>query len=99
ALALAAAPAGDTLAARNEALFRQMQQALGLDDATMARIRAIFARSGYVGQGNPAITQHPATPQECEARAEKAGVHFANPEFERICGARYMAPLYDPARQ
>ena len=36
-------------------------------------IRAIFARSGVIGQGNPAITEHPVTPEQCRAQARAAG--------------------------
>jgi formylglycine-generating enzyme required for sulfatase activity len=62
----------------------------------MAAIRAIFAASPVIGQGNPAITRHPLTREQCRTRIDT--VH-ANPRFEQICGHRYMAPLYDPATQ
>jgi len=84
---------------QNDQLFRQMQAVRGLTDAQMQAIRRIFARSGYVGQGNPAISRHPETPEQCQARLDRDGVHYANPEFERICGGPYMAPLYDPQTQ
>jgi hypothetical protein len=84
---------------RNEALLRQMQEVHGLTEQQMANVRAIFARSGVIGQGNPAITEHPATPEQCRARLEQQAVDYGNPRFERICGAEYMAPLYDPARE
>jgi Sulfatase-modifying factor enzyme 1 len=84
---------------RNEALLRQMQEVHGLTEQQMASVRAIFARSGVIGQGNPAITEHPATPEQCRARLEQQAVDYGNPRIERICGARYMAPLYDPARE
>ncbi|MDR3419449.1 MAG: hypothetical protein P4L83_24995 [Nevskia sp.] len=87
------------LARQNEALFRQLQQVQGLSDAQMERIRAIFAASGYVGQGNPAISEHPDTPQGCQRKLDDASVRYANPVFERICHAKYMAPLYDPKTQ
>ena len=39
----------------------------------MAAVRAIFAGSGVIGQGNPAITEHPVTPAQCRAKlAERA---------------------------
>lgn len=85
------------LAAQNEALFRQLREVHNLTDEQIATLRAIFARSGYIGQGNPAITQHPATCQECEEKLRKAGVNYENPAFTKICGAKYMAPLYNPA--
>lgn len=87
----------DSLAARNEALFDELRDVQGLDAAQLARIRAIFARSGYIGQGNPAVTRHPQTPAQCREARARVGVVDDNAAFERICGARHMAPLYDPA--
>ncbi|MGB8621530.1 MAG: SUMF1/EgtB/PvdO family nonheme iron enzyme [Paracoccaceae bacterium] len=83
----------------NEVLFRQIQSVHRLTDAQMARIREIFARSGYIGQGNPAISEHPMTPEQCRARIPGGPDGYANRRFERICGGKYMAPLYDPATQ
>jgi hypothetical protein len=60
-------------------------------------VREIFAGSRILGQGNPAITRHPQSEAQCEERRREAGVPDADPGFERICGAPYMAPLYDPA--
>jgi hypothetical protein len=87
---------GTTLLELNEQLFRQLQAERGLTDRQVQDVRAIFARSGFIGQGNPAITQHPETPQQCLAKLDRQAAHYASPEFERICGAKYMAPLYDP---
>lgn len=80
---------------QNELLFQQLQQIHGLSDQEIREIRAIFAHSGVLGQGNPAITRHPSTPQQCAARLADLGVHYGNAEFEHICGAKYMAPLYN----
>jgi hypothetical protein len=98
---LVAVPArGETaLQQQNEALFRQMQDMRGLPDRQMEAIRLIFALSGYIGQGNPSITQHPVTPAECQAKLDREHVVYAVPKFEKICGAKYMAPLYDPKTQ
>jgi formylglycine-generating enzyme required for sulfatase activity len=85
-----------TLAENNALLLRQLQEVHGLSDEQMARIREIFAHSAVIGQGNPAITRHPVTPEQCLTQLKQRGVSYANPRFERICGARYMAPLYDP---
>ncbi len=81
---------------QNEQMFSQLEQVHRLSEAQMQRIRAIFARSGYVGQGNPAIARHPMSTATCKARAPGGGEGYANRRFERICGAKYMAPLYDP---
>jgi formylglycine-generating enzyme required for sulfatase activity len=93
-----AAPAA-TLAQQNELLLQRLQQEHGLSEEAMQRLRAIFKRSGVIGQGNPAISEHPQTPEQCRsARAQSPQV--AEPfDADRICGARHMAPLYDPATQ
>jgi formylglycine-generating enzyme required for sulfatase activity len=65
----------------------------------MDSIRAIFRDSGYIGQGNPALTEHPMTPQACREKLGKSGVRYENEQFEKICGAKYMAPLYNPATE
>ena len=84
---------------QNEALFQAIQRGHGLSDDEMQAVRRIFAGSRYIGQGNPAVTQHPVTPEQCTAKLADSGVHYENPRFERICGAKYMAPLYDPAKE
>lgn len=94
-----ATAADNSLAQQNEALFAQLQQTHRLSDAQMQTIRAIFKRSGYIGQGNPAIAQHPETPQQCSDKLKRQSVDYANPRFESICHAPFMAPLYDPATQ
>ena len=101
ALAVAVALAADhsALQEQNEVLFRQLQQVHKLTDAQMAAIRKIFAKSGIMGQGNPAVTRHPATPEEAQAKLKRLGIDYANPKFEKICGGKFMAPLYDPTKQ
>lgn len=88
-----------TLQEQNAALFRQLQRVHGLSDSQMDAIRKIFAKSGYMGQGNPAVTRHPVTPEEAQAKLARLGTDYSNPRFEKICGAKYMAPVYDPATQ
>jgi formylglycine-generating enzyme required for sulfatase activity len=85
--------------AQNEALFQQLQSTFALSDAQMQKIRAIFAGSSMIGQGNTAVTVHPMSPEQCRARLERSAVTYDNPRFEKICGSKYLAPLYDPAAQ
>jgi formylglycine-generating enzyme required for sulfatase activity len=92
---MSAAAAQTTLREQNELLFQQLQQVHGLSDQEMRDIRAIFAHSAVLGQGNPAISQHPVTPQQCDAKLKEAGADYRNAKFERICGGKYMAPLYN----
>ena len=101
-LALTTAMPGlaQTLQDNNEKMFRQMQQARGLSAAEMQKIRAIFADSSYIGQGNPGVTRHPLTPEQLAARlGSDPKSYYRNAQFERICGGPFMAPLYDPATE
>jgi hypothetical protein len=88
-----------TIKETNDALFEQLKKVHGMPDDQLAAIRRIFAKSGYISQGNPAVTVHPVTPEECEAKLAKLSVHYENPRFEKICKGKYMAPLYDPAKE
>lgn len=99
ALVCANVGAQTTLPQNNAELLRELQSVHGLSAVQMDRIRAIFAGSRIIGQGNPAIAQHPVTPDQCRARLRQQGVEYANGRFERICGAKFMAPLYDPAKE
>jgi hypothetical protein len=91
--------APQALQQQNEILLQQLQRVHGLSDQQMDAIRKIFARSPYIGQGNPAVTEHPVTPEACQAKLNSMGVQYENPRFEKICKAKYMAPLYDPSKQ
>jgi formylglycine-generating enzyme required for sulfatase activity len=97
-LLAATAVAETPLQAQNEVMFHQMETTHSLTPQQMQVIRRIFAASGYVGQGNPAVTQHAATPEQCRAQQAKLSIEYDNPSFEKICGGKYMAPLYDPAK-
>lgn len=110
AAALAVGLAGGALQAqslseRNEEMFRQMQEVRGVSAGEIRRIRAIFAGSpnGWMGQGNPAVTRHPLPPDEAAARiggsVSAVQQSYRNRTYERICGERYMVPLYDPQTQ
>lgn len=99
ALAFPTLSAAQSLAEANEALFRQLREVHGLSEGQMQALRRIFSDSGYIGQGNPAVARHPVTPGACREKLAGLGIGYENAEFERICGARYMAPLYDPARE
>jgi len=60
---LPSSSSAQSLREQNEGLFEELQRIHGLSDEQMHSIRRIFSNSGYVGQGNPAITRHPVTPQ------------------------------------
>lgn len=84
---------------QNEILFQQIHREHGLSDQQMDEIRKIFAGSRIMGQGNPAVTEHPVTPDECKVKLSNLGILYENPQFVKICKAKYMAPLYDPSKE
>jgi hypothetical protein len=88
-----------SLKENNEVLLQQIQRVHNLSDTEMNNIRTIFRESGYIGQGNPAVAEHPMTPQVCQEKLGQLAVHYENSEFEKICGAKYMAPLYNAATE
>jgi hypothetical protein len=90
---------GPSLREQNESIFRQLKETRGLSDDQVNAIRTIFQKSGYIGQGNPAVTRHPLTPADCQEKLRREGVRYENARFEKICGRKYMAPVYDPATQ
>ena len=90
---------GQTLRENNEALLEELRDVQGLSAAQMDSVRKIFQASGYIGQGNPAVTRHPMTPEQCRQKLEQSAVTYGNSQFEKLCGAKYMAPLYNPAEE
>lgn len=78
----------------------RMQQELKLTGAQRARVEQIIAKSPgkWMGQGNPKVTQHEKyamSRDACWEKSRKFGEPFKNARNEQICGAPYMAPLYD----
>jgi len=90
--------AQDTLARQNEWMFEQMQQQRQLSAQQMQAVRAIFAHSGFMGQGNPAISEHADTEENCQKKLQQQAIRYDNARYERICGAKFMAPLYAPGK-
>lgn len=97
AVASAAMAGVVSLREQNEPMLRRLQNVHRLSDAQMAEVRRIFTASGYIGQGNPAVARHPITTEACQVTLRDRGASYDNVAYERICQAKYMAPLYDPA--
>ena len=74
----------DNIPAQREVLLKNMQSQLGLEGEALAKTRAIFEGSRWLGQGNPKITKHPMTRAECLA------IHRA--QAFRPADARCAAP-------
>jgi hypothetical protein len=81
------------LLAQREELVRVMADELDLSGGQLEQVRKIFARSTVLGQGNPRISVHPLTREECRAARASAP---ALPLDAARCGAPNMVPIYDP---
>lgn len=84
---------------QRDELLQLVREVHRLDAEQMDALREIVAGAPYLGTGNPSVTRHPMTLQQCRDGNAARGESFANADFERICGAPYMAPLYDPVTQ
>jgi len=91
--------AQQTLTQANEILFGQLKKVHKLTASELQSVRQIFKHSGFIGQGNPSITRHPMTPEECRSRIPGGPEGYASRRNQRICGDKFMAPLYDPRTQ
>ena len=86
---------GDT----NAELFKKLEAVHKLTPQQMQDIKNIFAGSTVMSQGNPEITRHALTTKQCEDNLKAKNIVLANDQFAKICGARFMAPLYNPKTQ
>jgi formylglycine-generating enzyme required for sulfatase activity len=84
------------LAEQRRAMLRRMRALGAGSDDQLAELEKIIFASKHMGQGNPAAVEHPMTRSECVARRKASGVRD---EIQSQCGAPFMTPLYDPARQ
>ncbi len=92
--------AAEKLADRNAHLLDRIGKARGLSGEQRDAIDGIFRRSGFIGQGNPAVSRYALGQEKCEARAGgDAKSFYYNAKFAEICGAPFMAPLFDPATE
>jgi hypothetical protein len=84
-----------TLVEQRAALLRTMQRGLSLTDEQIDGVRGVIEGSPFIGQGNPALTQHPLSRAACRENRRSAGLGVTHHE---VCGRDHMVPLYDPAR-
>jgi len=98
-LGLVVLSAVPSLKEQNERLFEQLKLVRALTSDQIASLRKIFEGSKILGQGNPDVTRHSVSVEACKAKLSEQSIRYENPRFEKICGAKYMAPLYDPATQ
>jgi hypothetical protein len=95
-LLLSSTVSADDLKQQRAELLNQLKQTYSLTPEQFSKISTIIESSSVIGQGNPAVTKHPMTTEECQTNLKQKNISYENPEFEKICGSKYMAPLYDP---
>ncbi len=74
-------------------LYDALLSRLGVDPRTIELIANIIEASPYAGTGNPEVTLHPLTPEQCEARRAHA---LRSNDDEAHCGAPNMVAVFDP---
>lgn len=84
---------------QNEILLKKIQTIHGISEEQIKIIKNIFKKSGFIGQGNPKITKHPISEEQCEEQRLKQKINYNNLEFEKICKAKFMSPLYNPTKE
>lgn len=91
-------PAGDaqeTASSQREHILDLLARELHADARSLQRVRAIFEHSAILGQGNPSISVHPISLEQCEARRRERPLRPGDAQ----CGSPYMVALYDPSRE
>lgn len=86
----------NSVKSQNRALIKEIESTHAKQSEQLIQI---LENTAYLSQGNPKVTRHPATKDECLLQAKKLKHNYQNPRFEKICGAKYMAPLYDPVKE
>ncbi len=86
-------PEPTTLEEQRTRLFDRMKIELRLSDESMGKLRAIFAASPYLGQGNPELSKHPLSRAQCREIRQNAKLERANGDR---CGAPGMVAIFNP---
>jgi hypothetical protein len=86
------APSGELEEQRRE-LLRGMVDELQLSREQTEDVRTLFQRSLVLGQGNPAVSVHPMTREECRGIRRAAAPAWA---ADPLCSAPNMVPVYNP---
>lgn len=85
-----------SVADQNKQLLDEIKSVHSLTEEQSKKLSAIFDASGVLSQGNPDVTKHPLTREECATARKDIKI---SPEFEKICGGKNMAPLFNPGMQ
>lgn len=80
-------------------LYKKLSDVHSLSPAQLQQIQSIFAGSQVIGQGNPAITTHPVSRDQCLQQIKRQNISYQSPENALICGNNYMVPMVQTAEQ
>lgn len=86
-------PLPATLEEQRARILERMKRELGVGDAQIALLRAIFNASEWLGQGNPKARRPAMTQAECRSIRRKAHLHAGS----AVCGSANMVAVYDPS--
>jgi hypothetical protein len=87
---------GETLATQRARLLQSIKTTHSLSNNQLLTIKKIIDSSPVIGQGNPAISKHPISTEQCRTNLKKNNIELSNSDHQKICGGPYMAPLYNP---
>jgi sulfatase modifying factor 1 len=85
----------ETLASQREHLLDLLAREMQSSSHVLKRVRAIFEHSAILGQGNPSISVHPLSLEQCQAERRERPLRPGDAQ----CGSPYMVALYDPSHQ
>ncbi len=77
-------------------LYELLRREFGVGQAVLDQLRALVEASAWMGFGNPAVSRHPLSPEQC--RAARSAAKLARDDAG-ICGSPHMVALFEPARE
>ncbi len=87
---------GGTLAEQKAVLLENMVAVHHLKPEQADAVRKLFEGSTWMGQGNPKVTKHPMTRDECLRIRSESKTPIVPGDAR--CAAPYMVPVYDPTQ-
>jgi len=83
-------PEPTSVAEQRAGILAALQSELHVPDAEIDKLRAIFDAAPFLGQGNPKVTVHPMTRQQCREIRVRAGLKSITAS---VCGQPNMVPI------
>jgi sulfatase modifying factor 1 len=83
------------LVSQREYLLELLARETQASAESLQGVRAIFEHSAILGQGNPSISVHTLSLEQCEAQRREQPLRQGDTQ----CGSPYMVALYDPGHE